>query len=101
MHYEIRNIPAARAATVIALAVGLPYGLLILVASFFLTARPTETTTFVQFAAQLFVPPLVAWFVVMATTWVTVGVACFVYNLVASKVGGVVLEMRGLDDDQS
>jgi hypothetical protein len=96
MQYEIRHIPAARAATVLALAVGLPYGILLMVVSFFLVAAPSQGNQ----TLALIAGALVGCFVVMLSIWVPVAVFCWDYNLVAGKVGGIALELREIGGHQ-
>lgn len=105
MRYEMCGIPATRAATVIALAVGLPYGILAVIPLFFVSTNNSSTsvgpggatTVASHMDLTALAAPRVAWFFLMAMTWIVVTVVCGVYNIVASRVGGIAVELRELD----
>jgi hypothetical protein len=96
--YRIRRISAIRAANVLAMALALPYGLIALLAIPFLGVTTTVTSNGQVVSSSTSYAPFlglfVAWLSVALTTWVSVAIACSVYNFVAGRIGGIEIALE-------
>jgi hypothetical protein len=94
---RLRRIPAVRAASILALTFGIPYGILLLAfTALFSVAFVTTTTGGQSSTASVGVGPIVSalgsWAVALALIWFFVAVSCGLYNLIAGRFGGIELE---------
>jgi hypothetical protein len=100
MTYRLRRIPAVRAANLLTLSLALPSGLISLVAA--CVSLPTGVASRIgqdvavarTGAAEMFSAALGSWLVNMILFWVSVAIACALYNLIAGRMGGIDLELE-------
>ena len=101
--FRLRRIPAARAATLLTLSLAIPYGLLALVvACVFLPAAVTtsingESIRVEDVSGRTFGALLAAWIVNVILFWIATAVACFFYNVIAGRFGGIELELESTE----
>jgi len=95
---RLRRIPAVRAASLLTLTIGIPYGVVslifaVLFVPFYVTSTGgglAESTQVVGFQTMSSI--FLAWAFAMATIWISIVIACGLYNLIAGRFGGIELE---------
>jgi hypothetical protein len=85
---RLKRIPAIRAANVLTLTIAIPA--LALQLFFYLLLFPAGTSG-IEMAGNLGAV-LAAFAFALVWTWITIAVACGLYNLIAGRLGGIELE---------
>jgi hypothetical protein len=94
---RLRRIPAIRAANVLTLTIGIPYGIIalgvaILLSPWYITAAIGQQVSTSSAALQFLGALFGGWATAMLTIWIFVVSACGLYNLIAGRFGGIELE---------
>lgn len=88
---RLKRIPAIRAANLLTLTMGVPYGILLAVAT--LLWSPWWRA---DVGLQVITLAWLTWAAALVTIWLFVAIACAVYNLLAGRLGGIEIEFTTL-----